>query len=170
MMKWLFVFTANFLVLAATAQVGEMATAEKDRFNLYRTYDQLSVSSNNFDINYYRCEWTIDPAIRFIAGTVTSYFTITNTTNNIVFDLNKTLTVDSVLYHGNKIGFLQNNNNSLQVNLPLTLNGNQKDSVSIFYKGIPPGGAFATSSHAGTPILWTLSEPYGAPTWWPCRD
>jgi aminopeptidase N len=170
MMKWLFVFTAYLLALGATAQVREMATVEKDRFNLYRTYDQFSVSSNNFDINYYRCEWTIDPAIRFIAGTVTSYFTITNTTNNIVFDLNKTLTVDSVLYHGNKIGFLQNNNNSLQVNLPLTLNGNQKDSVSIFYKGIPPGGAFVTTTHAGTPILWTLSEPYGAPTWWPCRD
>ena len=47
------------------------------------------------------------------------------------------------------------------------------DSVSIYYQGIPPDtgfGSFVTSAHAGTPVLWTLSEPYGSRDWWPCRN
>ena len=31
-------------------------------------------------------------------------------------------------------------------------------------------GSFVTSSHAGAPILWTLSEPYGSRDWWPCKN
>jgi len=47
------------------------------------------------------------------------------------------------------------------------------DSVSIFYKGVPPNngfGSFETTTHAGTPVLWTLSEPYGSRDWWPCKN
>jgi len=38
---------------------------------------------------------------------------------------------------------------------------------------MPPNdgfGSFVTSQHSGTPILWTLSEPYGSRDWWPCRN
>ena len=30
--------------------------------------------------------------------------------------------------------------------------------------------AFTTSQHFGTPIMWTLSEPFGARDWWPCKQ
>ena len=137
-----------------------------------RSYDLRSVSSTNFDVHHYRCEWQVNPAVRFISGKVTSFFTITAATNHIVFDLTNALTVDSVLYRGNKIGFVQNSNNGLQVNLPVTLAVNSKDSVSVFYKGNPPAGDgyFVTATHSGTPVMWTLSQPYGARTWWPCKD
>jgi aminopeptidase N len=49
----------------------------------------------------------------------------------------------------------------------------QKDSVSIYYRGIPPdsgSGAFTKTTHNNVPVLWTLSQPYGARTWWPCKD
>jgi len=47
------------------------------------------------------------------------------------------------------------------------------DSVSIFYRGVPPNsgfGSFETTTHADTPVLWTLSEPYGSRDWWPCKN
>lgn len=34
----------------------------------------------------------------------------------------------------------------------------------------PDGGAMFFTQHAGTPLIATLSEPYGASTWWPCVD
>jgi hypothetical protein len=35
----------------------------------------------------------------------------------------------------------------------------------------PPGlTAFYQFIHYGVPALWTLSEPYGAKDWWPCRN
>jgi len=158
--------------LPALAQTTEtIAAAERKTFGLLREYDLHSIASDNFDVNYYRCIWNVDPAVRFISGSVTSHFRITAPTNNIVFDFTNALPVDSVRFRGSKISFTQAPNNALTLNFPLTLTTGQRDSVSIFYKGVPPnGGAFTQSFHASTNILWTLSEPYGARTWWPCKD
>jgi aminopeptidase N len=45
----------------------------------------------------------------------------------------------------------------------------------IDYRGNPNtvgrfGSGMFFRSHAGVPIVATLSEPYGSPTWWPCID
>jgi aminopeptidase N len=46
--------------------------------------------------------------------------------------------------------------------------------LTVWYHGTPPSGAFgsvfAFTSKNGRPLLWTLSEPYGARSWWPCKD
>ena len=55
-----------------------------------------TAASNNFDIKYYRCEWDVDPGIRFIKGRVTIYYTVTEETNSISLDLINELTADSV--------------------------------------------------------------------------
>jgi aminopeptidase N len=84
-----------------------------------------------------------------------------------------TLTVDSVLYHHASINFTHLNNDILQINFPMALALNALDSLTVYYKGIPTSagfGAFVQSQHNGTPIVWTLSEPYGAKEWWPCKQ
>jgi aminopeptidase N len=172
MQKWILTL---FLLVAATVSRGqdaeEISTVEKKKFVNLLDYDARSVSSPNFDIQYYRCRWTVNPVAKMIDGSVLSRFTITAATNTLVYDLNKALLVDSVVYHGTKLTFVHAANHSLQVNLPVTLSVNTLDSLEIYYRGVPPNnGAFVTSTHSGVPVLWTLSEPYGAPSWWPCRD
>ncbi|HUR10566.1 MAG TPA: M1 family aminopeptidase [Flavitalea sp.] len=135
--------------------------------------DSFTVASHNFDVHFYRCEWKVDPSIQYINGIVTSFFKIKSAANAIIYDLNRALTVDSVLYHGLKISFLQTIDNGLTIQFPSTLSSGQNDSVSIFYQGVPDPsgfGAFTRSTHAGTPVMWTLSEPYGAREWWPCKN
>jgi len=133
-----------------------------------------TLASNNFDISFYRCEWQIDPAVRFIKGEVTSYFTITSTTNNIIFDLSDTLSVDSITYRGSPIAFQRITGDGLQLQFPVTLNAGQKDSVSVYYNGVPRDYSsfrpFVQTTHSGTPVIWTLSEPFGAKEWWPCKN
>jgi len=168
----LFLITSCSVSFSQEDHLEQLAKSEASHHSSLRNYDIHSMSSNNFDVTFYRCNWNVNPAVRQIAGSVTSYFTITSATNNITFDLAAALTVDSVWFRGNKITFARNFD-ALQINFPLTLSMNQKDSVQIFYRGVPPvpgEGYFVTSSHSGTPILWTLSEPYGARTWWPCKD
>lgn len=153
--------------------VESIVQAEQKTFAALQHYDAFSVSSNNFDVHFYRCEWNVDPAVRFISGNVTSHFTLTAATNSIIFDLSNALTVDSVFYRGSKANFTQTPDNELQINFPSSLPANTKDSVSIFYKGTPPStgfGSFNLSTHSGVPVMWTLSEPYGARDWWPCKD
>jgi aminopeptidase N len=136
------------------------------------TADLLTFASANFDVKYYRCEWGVDPAIRYITGKVTIYFTITNPTSNIVLDLLSPLVVDSVKQRNTLLTKIQSPN-TVSIDFPTTLNVGALDSVSIFYKGVPINtgfGSFTTDSHAGVPIMWTLSEPYGSRDWWPCKN
>lgn len=133
----------------------------------------LKQASGNYNVTYYKCEWNIDPAKYYISGKVTPYFTITTATDNIVFDLSTALKVDSVVVRKRKLSFSQGINETLTIQLPRAYKKGKKDSVAIYYKGVPVGsgfGSFIQSQHNGTPVLWTLSEPYGARDWWPCRN
>jgi aminopeptidase N len=133
-----------------------------------------SAASANFDVHHYRCQWEINPAARFIKGAVTPSFTMTATGNTIALDMSQALIIDSVVYHGNKIAFQQQAVDVLSIQFPADINAGVKDSVSIFYHGVPSPsaglGSFVQNQHAGVPIIWTLSEPYGAKIWWPCKD
>ena len=134
--------------------------------------ESITSASNNYDVKYYRCEWEVNPAVRFIAGKVTVYFVITTATNNIQIDLVNALTVDSVKQR-NSLLTKQHLNNTLSFDFPAAINAGVLDSVAIYYKGVPPNngfGSFETTTHAGTPVMWSLSEPYGSRDWWPCKN
>ena len=131
-----------------------------------------TAASNNYDVKYYRCEWEVNPAIRYITGKVTVYFIITAATNNIQIDLMNALTVDSVKQR-NIVLTKQHSSNTLTINFASTINIGVLDSISIYYKGVPANngfGSFVTTTHAGTPVMWSLSEPYGSRDWWPCKN
>ena len=133
----------------------------------------FTVASDNFDVSFYRCNWQLNPEVRYIKGAITSYFAIKTPSDSIVFDLVNTLTVDSVIYHNSKISFHQSADNGLIIKWPETLNAGQKDSVSIFYQGIPVTygfGNFYQGIYRDNYAIWTLSEPYGAAGWWPCKN
>jgi aminopeptidase N len=146
--------------------------APKHQSDKYQKSRQ-SIVLNNYDLKYHRFLWFIDPAQRYISGSVTSYFTPTSDQmSSIQFELKAGLNVDSVLYGGKKTSF--NNADSLiTINLnPVLLNG-RLDSVTIFYHGVPPStgfGSFENYEHNGAPSMWTLSEPYGASDWWPSKN
>jgi aminopeptidase N len=133
----------------------------------------FTVASNNFDIHHSRLEWSIDPAVKFINGKCTYDFVMTMASNTITFDLLNTLTVDSVLYHNSSITFQQTPQHGLILNFPATIATNTKDSVTIFYKGVPATlnpEVFYRGTQSGVPVVYTLSEPYGAREWWPCKN
>ena len=128
---------------------------------------------SNYDLKYHYLQFEVNPANQYIKGLVTTYFKTKEEVTQISFDLISTLTVDSILYHSQKISFIHTNH-VLKINFPSPIGVEVIDSVSIFYKGAPPTsggfGAFITTTHNGTPIMWTLSEPYGAKEWWPCKQ
>jgi aminopeptidase N len=135
---------------------------------------RASPFTQNYDLKYHRMEWMIDPGEYFIAGTVTTYFVpIEDDFNEISFDLATVLDVSEVLYHGQTLNFQQLSGNQLKISLPNPLSQGQLDSVCITYEGEPPSsgfGSFGQGTHNGVPALWTLSEPYGAKDWWPCKQ
>src|SRR3954467_482502 len=87
-----------------------------------------TLASNNFDVKYYRCEWEVDPAIRYIKGKVTVYYLITSATNFIALDLMNDLVTDSVKQH-NLLLTKSQSNNTLTINFPGIVNAGTLDSV-----------------------------------------
>ena len=150
-----------------------IAAAEKAAFQKRMQRPLNTLASSNFTVNYYRCEWNINPAKNFISGTVTSYFITTQSTSSLTYDLANQLTVDSVRMRNKKLTISRGTNNTLTITLPSAYAAGRKDSISIYYQGVPPSGGFGSfvqTTHSGTPVIWTLSEPYGAKDWWPCRN
>lgn len=122
----------------------------------------------DIDITYHRFDWVIEPGIRYIKGSVTTYFKVVKPTNNVSFDLDEALKVDSVKFQGAKATFSQQNKILSITTSNLALNA--FDSVTVFYQGVPPTtgfGSFEQRIRGSTAEIWTLSEPYGSRDWWP---
>ncbi len=132
-----------------------------------------SFAGQNIDLVYTRMEWNVNPAIKFISGKITPYFKALSTLNEINFEKNSNLTVDSIIYHGTSIPHTDSATYLLNIYFPGNISQGSIDSVSIYYHGTPTStgfGSFEQSNHNGSPIIWTLSEPYGAQEWWPSKN
>ena len=133
----------------------------------------MTTTGSSYDIKYHRFNWYIDPAFKSISGSVFTTFSVTGSTlSTVSFDLDSALTVDSVIYNQSQLTF----NHSLDVvtaNLLVQLVTGDVASIEIYYHGNPSSsgfGSFNQTVHNGTSILWTLSEPFGASDWWPCKN
>ncbi|HMN05559.1 MAG TPA: M1 family aminopeptidase [Flavobacteriales bacterium] len=129
--------------------------------------------TRGYDMKYARCHWDLDPAVRYIAGTVTFRFTATAPLSEVVLDLSDSLEVSAVHMHGSPVSYTHGAGDLLTVTLPEPMAAGALDSITVEYQGVPPHtgfGSFAATTHNGTPALWTLSEPYGAKDWWPCKQ
>lgn len=134
---------------------------------------KANINTSNYDVTYHRFDWNIDPAVAFISGTVTTTFTAKDDLTTITFDLTDNMTVSAVTQNGNSLSYSQNTNDELVITLSHTLFQGQSSTVKITYSGNPVSsgfGSFEQTTHNGTPIIWTLSEPYGAKGWWPCKQ
>ncbi len=140
------------------------------------TLGKKSLVGKDYDIIYHRLSLNIDPRQRQMSGCVTSYLKpITSNFNKIYFDLSDSLAVDSVLFHGVNTAF-NHINSSLGISLNSTIPIGQLDSISVYYSGDPTGNPARSyeresgRANSAAPIIWTLSQPYGAMEWWPCKQ
>jgi len=132
-----------------------------------------TIPTNNYDLKYHRFNWIIDPAQRYISGSVTSYFAATQEQmNSIQFQLYAGLSADSAIYKGQTCSISHTGDMiTIPLNPAVSLGG--MDSVTVFYHGVPGEsgfGSFKNYVHNGAPSMWTLSEPFGASDWWPSKN
>ncbi len=126
-------------------------------------------NANQYNVTYYRLDLSVDPDTLYISGNVTIFFIPNQDVSSIVFDLNSLLTIDSITYKNTLTTFTHLEN---IITVDANFAENILDSITIFYHGQPPliEASFKAEHHNGIPIIWTLSEPYGAKDWWPCKQ
>lgn len=132
----------------------------------------LNTATQNYDLKYHRLEFVVDPTQPYISGDVTSYFTAKEDLSEIVFDLAANMDVSQVTQNGNPLTFSRDGD-ELVIQLSQTQLQGVLDSLTVSYSGNPVSsgfGSFEQTTHNGNEIIWTLSEPYGAKAWWPCKQ
>ena len=170
-----FLFVIGFSSIAQ--HVGEYnsdAMVKSEMNHAQKLRQRTPLATQNIDITYHELNWVAYPGDYKITGNVFTRFTVTSgQLNQIIFDLSDTLSVDSVLYHGNLIIPNRPLNNTVVIPFTMPIDSGNIDSITVFYHG-NPDRSFLTKFHSGagvsTPEVYTLSEPYGASDWWPCKN
>lgn len=136
----------------------------------------------NINVLYHKIFWRINPdsAIKYIKGSVQTNFKTTQANvSAISFDLYSLLVIDSVYFRAAKLppANVSRIGNIFSVNLGVTLSNDFIDSLTVYYKGTPPGVSGAAQGYqlntsrtatAGN-VINTLSESYEDRDWWPCK-
>jgi aminopeptidase N len=174
----------SLLFLAAATVIGQHIHYEDNTRQIAeaesKAYKNLQIAHNsragtNIDIKYANFHWEVDPAILYLNGNIEFYFeAIEAGVNSILLELNNNMVIDSILFREQKIDFEFISDFEFQVELSTPLQQNEMDWLHIYYQGEPDQGtgfgAFIKDEHEGVPIIWTLSEPYGAKYWWPGKN
>jgi aminopeptidase N len=125
------------------------------------------------DVTYYKLDVAIDYDSKNISGNITiSAKSMADSLNSISLDLQNSLNISLITHNGKSVTYTHENN-LINITLYKSYNLGEEFSIVIEYSGKPGSsgfGSFEFSSHGGIPVIWTLSEPYGASDWWPCKD
>ena len=152
----------------------KIVSAEKEAYTRMLALSKVQYPGDSeIDVTYYKLDLNVSYTPHYIDGAVTVNARVdTNSISNMFLDLQNALTVDSVYLNGAPASFTHTGN-KVNIDLDRIYNQDEEFSVVVYYQGVPGTsgfGSFEFSSHSGHPIIWTLSEPYGASDWWPNKD
>jgi hypothetical protein len=170
---FLYIVVFTFKLFAQPQDMHQIAHLEKDYFS-QSIKQARAILPNNYDLKYCRAQWLIEPSVKYISGNVFYLFYHNDSLNEFQLELSDSLVTDSVFMQGAMLNYTHNGN-ILTVDFNQYLPASQLDSLTVYYHGVPPEtgfGSFAAETHGtnNIPVLWTLSEPYGAKDWWPIKQ
>ena len=146
----------------------EMKSWNESRLQALQTRGDSSI-----DVKFYHLSIEIAIDSAYISGNVLCRFTPTiNNLDQITLDLNRALTVSSI---GGPADSFTQNGDSLIIDLDNTYNPGDLIDITIYYEGEPvmAGGykGLRYETHGNNePIIATLSTPFLAHYWYPCKD
>lgn len=124
------------------------------------------------DATYYRLDLRFDIDQRMIHGKVMARFKATDdNVSRFHLDMYDSL---AVLNIKGPVEQYDHRDDLLNITLNRSLARGQEFEIEIIYSGKPEAPGWThfrfDSRPDGSPLIWTLSEPYGARRWWPCKD
>jgi len=181
-MKYLFI--AFLLIAASTFAQKENSTtcSKRNHFsNAQLKSNTLSVAqiakTEKYDVHYYGLDLNMTNTTTTLSGNVEMKATTLQALDTILFELFSTLTISSIQLNGNVVPFTRSNSAvKIAVNFP----AGTTFTVKTFYNGTPPtaqtnplGGSGMTNANSptwGNEVVWSLSEPFSAYEWFPCKQ
>ncbi len=169
-----FIFAINLYAQNTAKKVDRPNKLLNNTFN--KTFDTKYPSDEKYDVTYYKLDLNIEHVFftsNHISGSVQmkAKSTVANLTSCYI-DLVDQLSVDSIKSTLGTIVY-NHSQNIINITFPAALQKDEPFDLTIYYKGVPGLSglrSFRFESHNSSPILWSLSQPYGSSEWWPCKD
>lgn len=159
------------LLLTPVAAAGD-GCSSKGRY-IARMMQAASAGDQRIDVSYYRLELRVEPQTSSIGGAVDLVAaSLVDSLASVTLDLNSTMTIDSVRQQASPLS-LTRFPSSFTVQLARPYRRGEVFSLRVYYHGTPAATGFGSFVFASIPEgawIWSLSQPYGAREWWPCKD
>ncbi|MEY3157523.1 MAG: hypothetical protein RLZZ121_576 [Bacteroidota bacterium] len=139
----------------------------------------LNRGADTYDIHHYHFNLEVTNTSTTIAGDVMFKSVVTSPVmDTFWFELRDFMTVDSVRLNNTTYlpASLSRLNHVVRIPLASNLDAGMAVTCRVYYRGTPPSSGFfsgitsAQSQTWGVNVTWTLSEPFSAPDWFPCKQ
>jgi aminopeptidase N len=131
----------------------------------------------HYDVKYVKLDIALTNANSSVSGFATTRAVTILPTNTYVFELTNELAVDSVKINGTRRP-TTSTGDVRRVTLAATLPANTAFEATVYYSGVIPSGTgffgrginTVLSTAMNRTVTYTLSQPYSAKDWWPCKQ
>ena len=130
-----------------------------------------------YDVSYYKLDLNMTNTSTALSGYAEMQATVLSPLDTILYELFSSLTISSVTLNGISVPFTRSNS---AVKIGVNFSPGTVFTVRTYYAGTPPtaqtnplggsGMSNATSPSWGNEVVWSLSEPFCAYEWWPCKQ
>jgi aminopeptidase N len=138
------------------------------------------LAMENYDVKHYRFNLNIEKTSAAVSGSVACFATASIAAlDTFIFQLHSNFTIDSITDENNEKLSYTRNNHVCKAKLKLPVQLNNLFKITVFYRGTAPSGggaaigngfSNAASPTYGSRVTWSLSQPYSAYEWWPCKQ
>jgi aminopeptidase N len=138
---------------------------------------QLNSARNWWDVTFYDLHVNVDDNNRSLSGKNTIYFKSLKPGAQFQVDLQTPMKIDSFIFHTKKLQG-KNEFNAWTYRMDATQVNPQKDSVTVYYSGVPrkaklapwDGGLIWGKDKQGRKWINVACQGLGASAWWPLKD
>lgn len=132
-----------------------------------------AADQTEYDVTMYDVSIKVNDTTEWLTGRVQFYFESTvDGLTEIEVDFYSNMTIDSVIAGSGALSYFRIGN-VVTITLGTTLNNGDPFTFDFYYQGHPIESglqAFEFGWHGSDRSISSLSEPYFARTWWPCKD
>lgn len=177
----LLLFVALFAVSPLLAQDGHSCSRMKSDHHHDNRSARLSdhdiLLTQKYDVTFYHLDIELERTSTYVAGTVQIYAKAQEAIDTFLFELWDDFIIDEVLLNGVTPMTFERVESAVKV--PVALAIGDLFFMEITYEGMPPtgggplGGGGMTNDFSpswGNQVTWSLSEPFAAYEWFPCKQ
>jgi aminopeptidase N len=133
--------------------------------------------TEKYDVNYYKLNLNMTNTSTTLSGYGEMQATAIASIDTVLYELFSSLTIFSVSLNGANVPFTRSGS---AVKIAANVSPGTSFIIRTNYSGTPPtaqtnplggsGMSNATSPSWGNEVVWSLSEPFCAYEWWPCKQ